>query len=168
MPLPASRIELLTSLRDAATKLDAEFDDFADPRAVDTHGVSPADRLGYQIGWGRLLLGWDTAEREGRFVPMPAQGFAWHELGGLAQQFYVQHREWSVVGLRCELGCVVDEIAEWVGTMSDQEVFAIGQREWAGEKWPVVKWIQVNTIAPYRSARTKIRAQRRCLESGSD
>ncbi|MFV0414860.1 MAG: ClbS/DfsB family four-helix bundle protein, partial [Chthoniobacterales bacterium] len=41
---------------------------------------------------------------------------------------------------------------------TDQELFESKQRIWAGEKWAVVKWIQVNTIAPYCSARTKLRA----------
>ena len=47
--------------------------------------------------------------------------------------------------------------------MSGVDVFERGRRQWAGEKWPLVNWIQVNTVAPYKTARTKIRAQKRTL-----
>lgn len=167
MPLPVSREDLLVRLRDAAAKLDVEFDDFADPRAADGSGVSPADRLGYQIGWGRCLLGWEEAEAAGRPVEMPAVGYSWNALGALAESFYAQYRGWSVGELRGEFAGVVEEIAGWVGSLSEDELFLKGQRVWAGEKWAVVKWVQVNTIAPYTSARTKIRAQRRAMAERS-
>lgn len=161
MPLPASRDELLERLRTTAATLDAEFDDLTDPRQPDAEGVSACDRLGYQIGWGRCLLAWEAAEQAGKTPAMPAPGFNWNQLGDLARSFYESHAERSPEQLRAMFAAVVDDIAGMIGTMNDAELFEIGKRAWAGEKWPVVKWIQVNTIAPYKTARTKIRKHRR-------
>ena len=51
----------------------------------------------------------------------------------------------------------------WIDELSDEELFVPQQRRWSGDKWPLVKWIQVNTIAPYNSARTKVRRWKRSL-----
>ena len=95
MPLPASHDDLLKALRTTARKLDQEFDTFDRPshaRWLDDDGVSPCDRLGYQIGWGRLLLGWDADERAGSEPVMPAEGYGWKDLGKLAKSFYDQYK----------------------------------------------------------------------------
>ena len=163
MPLPTSRTELLTALRTAAGKLESEFDDIADARIPDVDGVSPADRLAYQIGWGRCLLNWDQSERDGHEPAMPAEGFGWKDLGALAQSFYDEYDTRSIAWLRKTFRATVADVEAMIDRLTDDELFQIGRRDWAGDKWPVVKWIQVNTIAPYRSARTKVRAFKRSL-----
>lgn len=126
-------------------------------------GISVCDIVAYQIGWGRLLLGWDKEELDGKNPEMPAKGFKWSELGRLAQSFYKSSEKKSLVTLRREFKDVVEETSDWINKMSAGELFKLGRRKWAGEKWPIVKWIQVNTVAPYSSARTKIRRWKKNL-----
>ena len=160
MPLPTTKQELLERLRGVHEKLDLEFDDVSeeDSRVAGIEGgVSCCDVLAYQVGWGRLLLGWERAERAGRAPAMPAKGYQWNELGRLAESFHANLGPRGMKALRRELRRTVERIAAMIDSLSEPELFEIGARAWAGEKWPVVKWIQVNTIAPHASARTKVR-----------
>ena len=125
--------------------------------------ISCCDVLAYQIGWARLLLGWDKSEAAGKIPAMPAKGYQWNQLGPLAQSFYEKSSEKTLKQLRTEFKRVFNQLIKWVQSLSEEELFELHQREWAGEKWPVIKWIQVNSIAPYRSARTKIRRWKKAM-----
>ena len=168
MTLPKNRSELVQRLEDAAAKLVAEFDRLPmDARVADEDGVSPADRLAFQIGWGQLLLGWHAAELRGEHVAMPAPGYKWNQQRQLAESFYKECEHASIDELLGLFRETVEGIQEFIAELTDAELFENGHFEWAGEKWPIVKWIQVNTMAPYTSARTAIRRQIRQAESNS-
>lgn len=160
MPLPSTKQELLGKLYEAYEKLDAEFAGLTakSARLKELEGkISACDVVAYQIGWGRLLCEWDKSEKRGVPPEMPAKGYKWNELGKLAASFYNEHKASSLSQLRKTFKATVDNIAAMIDEMTEREIFQRGHRDWAGEKWPVVKWIQVNTIAPYTSARTKVR-----------
>jgi hypothetical protein len=59
--------------------------------------------------------------------------------------------------LRVEFNEIYKELVTWIESLTEQEIFEPHQRGWTGDKWAIAKWVQVNSIAPYRSARTKIR-----------
>lgn len=160
MPLPASKSELLDNLNQATQKLDNEFNtiDLEIERTKEIEGnISCCDLLAYQIGWGKLLLGWEEQEKSGKKPCMPATGFKWNQLGELAESFYNEYSEENLTQLRKDFKKLNHSLVVWIESLTDQELFESKQRIWAGEKWAVVKWIQVNTIAPYCSARTKLR-----------
>ncbi len=160
MPLPTSKEELLYNLHETYRKLDAEFDSVPPQleRQQEIEGnISCCDILAYQIGWASLLMGWDNSESKGKSPNMPAKGYKWNQLGKLAESFYRNSSEKTLKQLRAEFKRVFNKLIKWVESFSETELLDLHQRQWAGEKWAVVKWIQVNTIAPYRSARTKIR-----------
>jgi len=48
---------------------------------------------------------------------------------------------------------------EWIETLTDQELFTQGVRKWTGDKgnWPMVRWIHINSAAPFQNFRSKIR-----------
>ena len=164
MPLPETRQELLDKLETAYRQLDMEFDDISefDGQIKHLEGLtSPADQIAHQLGWGECLLRWDATEESGRAPDMPATGYKWSEIRQLADSFYDEWRGTSLTDLRAEFAALRDRIREWIASLSDDELFSIGARDWAGDKWPIVKWIQVNTIAPYAAARTKIRGWKR-------
>jgi len=75
----------------------------------------------------------------------------------LAQSFYDNASSKNLQQLRAEFKTLLNDLTLWIESLCDDELFKLNQRQWAGDKWPLVKWIQVNTIAPYRSARTKVR-----------
>jgi hypothetical protein len=95
---------------------------------------------------------------------MPARDYKWNQLGSLAQSFYKRESGKSLTRLREEFKVIVQEINGWIGSLNEQELLQPHHRKWTGDKWSMVKWIQVNTVAPYRSARTKIRRWKRDSE----
>nr|WP_231284711.1 ClbS/DfsB family four-helix bundle protein [Leptotrichia hofstadii] len=43
---------------------------------------------------------------------------------------------------------------------TEKELFKQNQRQWASttpSNWPIWKWIHINTVAPFKTFRTKIR-----------
>ena len=160
MPLPINKRELLKALQAAYSKLVEEAAEVPselerDP-GVDA-GISPCDLIAYQIGWGRLLLSWDDIETQGEIVEMPAPGFKWNQLGSLANSFYNEQRDQTLEQLLAKFDALVAQIRLFIESNSEDTLFGVGKRHWAGQKWPLAKWIQVNTVAPYGSARTKLR-----------
>jgi hypothetical protein len=119
--------------------------------------VSPCDLIAYQIGWGKLLMSWDKLETQGKTAEMPAPGFKWNQLSALANHFYKEQNGQSLEQLLAQFEVLVDEIRLFIESNSEEVLFEIGKRRWAGQKWSIAKWIQVNTVAPYGSARTKLR-----------
>lgn len=160
MPLPSTKEELLRNLNQAYEKLDAEFTvvDKGKERVNGIEGnISCCDIIAYQIGWARLLMGWEKQEMKGQNPEMPAPGFKWSQLSELAQVFYRKESNKSLHRLRNEFKEVHLELSSWINSLTEQELYQLHHRKWTGDKWPMIKWIQVNTIAPYRSARTKVR-----------
>ena len=170
MPLPANKTELQRRLQDAHAKLAETAAAVPAEREREpalAGGLSPCDLIAYQIGWGRRLLAWEASEADGGVAEMPAPGYKWNQLGALAQAFYAEHRERTLAQLLAEFEALVGELQSFVAATSEEALFGLGQRRWAGPKWPLVKWIQVNTIAPYGSARAKLRQWQRSLPASA-
>lgn len=160
MPLPTNKTELLNSLHAAYSKLVEEAATV--PSEMERNpelegGISPCDLIAYQIGWGQILLSWDDLETRGETVEMPAPGFKWNQLGLLAESFYQEQHEQTLKQLLVQFEVLRDRMWLFIESNSEDTLFGIGKRQWAGQKWPLAKWIQVNTIAPYGSARAKLR-----------
>ena len=118
--------------------------------------ISPCDLVAYQIGWGKLLLSWYQAGVSGSEIEIPLKGFGW-DYEALANHFYRQHARKSLPTLRRELRTTVDEILVVVtDAQRAGQLEATGIWDWctlkSGKAWPLKKWIQVNTVAPYQRA----------------
>jgi len=164
MPLPQTKTELLVKFDRAYDKLVGEIESVPENLGrvlLPNEKFSACDLVAYQIGWGRLLLGWDICERKGKTPQMPCAGYKWNQLGELASFFYAEHRAFSLRQLLNQFKKVASDLRKYILTLSEEELFLLRQRQWAGEKWPIVKWLQVNTIAPYSSAIVKLRRLKR-------
>ncbi|WP_326513341.1 ClbS/DfsB family four-helix bundle protein [Clostridium intestinale] len=121
---------------------------------------TPQEMIAYQLGWMGLLRSWDSDELEGKEVITPTTEYKWNKLGALYQSFYDKYKDNSLTEL-CELFTdEVDSLTEWLNEFSDDEIFKPGGRKWASStssNWPVWKWVHINTVAPFKSFRTKIR-----------
>ena len=120
--------------------------------------------LAYQLGWMDLLLGWERDERAGCEVVTPAPGYRWNRLGDLYSTFYERWHDASPPQLQEAFREKVDGVVTLVASLSRDELFTSGQRAWASSTpsaWPVAKWVHMNTVAPFTSFRTKIRAWKR-------
>ena len=94
----------------------------------------------------------------------PAPGYRWNRLGDLYSSFYEQWRDASLPQLREAFRERVDGVVALVASLSRDELFTSGERAWASSTpsaWPVAKWVHINTVAPFTSFRTKIRAWKR-------
>ncbi len=160
MSPPADKNQLMENIRTAHTRLYRELEtipqELTREKSMDNNH-SPCDLVAYQIGWGRLLLSWEQREQQGLPTEMPAPGYKWNQLGLLADSFYKAHASQPLEQLLANFQALVRELEAFIGNCSHNTLFEIGQRHWAGPRWPLVKWIQVNTIAPYNSARTRLR-----------
>lgn len=131
-----------------------------------TGTISISNLLAYQIGWGTLLLGWYKAGIKNKTPEMPGEGFTQWDYTGLARHFYHRYNSYNFEQKIALFRTVIDEIS----TITEQEQ-ALGRLNvpgiwpWctlrSGKMWPLSKWIQVNTIAPYKKA---IRLIKKCLK----
>lgn len=158
-----SKEALIAEIRKTAGLFAAEFDDVAEADAdsmVEGVDRTPREMLAYQLGWMGLLRGWDADELAGKDVAMPAPGCKWNQMGVLYQGFYDEHRAEPFEHLKRSFEDDVDALVQWVDGFSDEELFEPGGRAWAQStpsNWPVWKWIHTNTVAPFKSFRSKIR-----------
>lgn len=158
----SSKEELIETIHAKYVLLDAEFDGIDDSRRnvrIPEVDKTPAEIIAYQLGWLLLVMSWDKEEREGREVLMPSPGYKWNQLGGLYQSFYETYAEYTLSGLRNLLRDREQQWLEWIGTLTEVELFTQGIRNWTGSKenWPMARWIHINSVAPFTNFRTKIR-----------
>lgn len=154
--------ELISEIKQRYQKYIAEFENI--PEGLKNKRIAEVDKtlsenLSYQLGWVSLLLDWEEKENAGIVVQTPAEGYKWNNLGGLYHFFYERYGEMTLTEQIQQLNNKVVELCTWVETLSEEDLFKPEQRQWATTeaKWPVYKWIHINTVAPFTNFRTKIR-----------
>lgn len=159
----ANKEALLAEIKKTAGMFIEEFKDIAefdkDIRFAEVDRT-PQEIIAYQLGWMDLIRGWDRDESDGKDVVTPAPGYKWNQLGKLYQGFYAQYQNKSLEQLRELFITSVDSLIEWLQNFSDDELFQPGGRRWAAStksNWPIWKWVHINTVAPFKSFRGKIR-----------
>ncbi|MCB5953840.1 ClbS/DfsB family four-helix bundle protein [Enterococcus sp. CWB-B31] len=154
--------ELISAIKSKYELYIREFADIPETKKnlrIDEADRTPSENLSYQLGWINLLLDWERREKQGKTVQTPAEGYKWNELGGLYQSFYEKYGQMTLLEQQEALLNGVEELCRWIDSLSDIELFEPEQRGWATTKakWPLYKWIHINTVAPFTSFRTKIR-----------
>lgn len=140
-----------------------EFDGIADSDSdlrLEGADRTPREMIAYQLGWMNLIRGWDRDERAGKEVITPAPGYKWNQMGVIYDGFYAACTKQSLTELKQMYKEAVAELLVWLQGFSDEELFQPGGRKWAQStpsNWPVWKWIHINTAAPFKTFRTKIR-----------
>lgn len=175
MPSYESGTELIDAIIRQGNKFISEFgdipDQYWDTLQPDVDDRTPRQMLAYQLGWMNLLLEWEHAEEQGHVAAMPAEGYAWNQLGKLYESFYATWQDAAPQQMIDTFHEQVNHICWMVTSFSQQELFEVGQRQWASStqsSWPVWKWIHINTVAPFTTFRTKIRHWKRAMEQWDD
>ena len=162
-----SKEELIIQIKKTSNLFILEFKDISEGKkdkyiaGVDR---TPAQMISYQLGWLNLLINWDRDERGGKKVVTPAPGYKWNELSRLYQSFYKQYEDHSLSKLKDEYIKLTNEFIEWLSLFTEEELFEPEMRQWASStpsKWPIWKWIHINSVSPFKSFRTKIRRWKR-------
>lgn len=157
-----SKQELMDAIRNSFNEYISEFDDILDSEENEIIiGIekTPAQNISYQLGWLSLLLEWEKKEKEGKHVITPKEGYKWNNLGALYQNFYEIYTSYSLSEKIALLSEKVNEVLDWIEALSNDELFQLDQRKWAttAAKWPLYKWIHINTVAPFTNFRKQIR-----------
>jgi len=158
-----SREDLILEISNRSTLFIQEFDyiDEKDKnRLIEGVDRTPTQMIAYQLGWMKLILDWEKKEKQGYTVVTPTPDYKWNRLGGLYESFYKQYSDYSLKELSLMFIDVKEEIIELINGYTDIELFERGGSNWASStpsNWPIWKWIHINTVAPFKSFRTKIR-----------
>lgn len=124
--------------------------------------ISIPDLLAYQIGWARLLIKWYQTGLKNQMPQMPGQGFTSWEYVKIARHFYGKYHYYSVKKQIQVLSKLVEIILNIIEKEDRKgNLNRLGVWQWcqlpSGKKWPLSKWIQVNTVGPYRRATVQVR-----------
>lgn len=130
--------------------------------------MSVADIIAYHIGWGKLLLGWYEAGCKKKIPQMPGEGFTKWDYTALARHFYTKYHYDGADEQIKTLHTIVKKIIAIVEhEYSTGNLNKIGVWDWctlqSGKKWPLSKWIIVNTASPYKKSYTSIRKLKKKL-----
>lgn len=119
--------------------------------------VSVSNWIAYHIGWGRRVLAWYRAGLKGNQPEMPGEGFSTWDYIGLARYFYQAYLYDGYREQEQEFNNTVQELIEIVeaehatGRLNQPNIWPWCTLK-SGKAWPLSKWIQVNTAAPYRKS----------------
>jgi len=163
MPEYKNKQELIDEISNQAKLFIDEFSYIPETdknKFVDGVDRTPAQMIAYQLGWLNLILNWDNQEQQGITVITPHADYKWNNLGKLYESFYKQYEDNSLQELRCMFEDATQKIIKLTESYTDTELFQSGGRKWASStpaNWPIWKWIHTNTVAPFKSFRSKIR-----------
>lgn len=158
-----SKQELIEEISKRAELFIDEFSDIPETdtnKLIDGVDRTPAQMISYQLGWMNLILYWEQQEQKGIAVATPHADYKWNNLGGLYESFYKQYEGYSLQELGDLFKVSEQEVIQLIENLTYDELFQSGRRKWASStpaNWPVWKYIHINTVAPFKSFRTKIR-----------
>ena len=158
MAIPTTRIELTDLVRASYEKLHSELDE-AGPRAarlacVDDWTVK--DLLAVRAWWTERVIDWVEAGRRSEVPIVPAEGYRWSETPRLNADIVKQARRDSYDSIRARLERGYRRVMRTIDLLDDHELLDVGVFAWAG-KYPISRWISINTARQYTTARTFIR-----------
>lgn len=137
MSVPTNRVQLEA----AAVRGFHRFDEAIEriPKAERTAPFPRAGRdrdildlIDHLHAWHQLLLGWLDAEREGRPVAYPAEGYTWAQLDELNAALRERYRGPALAEARERLRESHITVLARVDALSDEELFDPAAHEWLG------------------------------------
>lgn len=157
-----SKEALIVAIQKAYQLFDREFDDVPEQKVnirIKEVDRTPQEMIAYQLGWLNLIMGWENDELNGKEVVTPSPGYKWNQLGPLYQHFYAEYSGYSLEELRTLFKKGIETWCEWIDQLSDEELFTPNVRKWTvtNANWPMWKWVHINSVAPFKNFRTKIR-----------
>lgn len=158
MPIPHTRKELIDLVTSSFTRLREELDgaepDLPNLPCIDEWSVK--DLLAVRAWWTERVVDWIEAGRRGEKPVTPAQGYRWNETPRLNADVVRAAREESYQTIRARLERGFERVLSTIDALDDSELLEVGTFRWAG-KWPISRWISINTARQYSTARAFIR-----------
>lgn len=158
MPIPKSRTELTNQIRTSYSKLRKELEDagssIAETPCVDDWSVK--DLLAVRAWWTEHVIDWVEAGKRGEVPTTPAPGYRWNETPKLNADVVYKNRQSSYRAIRSRLEQGYQRAMDTINSLDDTELLEVGTFPWAG-KYPISRWISINTTRQYITARKYIR-----------
>jgi hypothetical protein len=142
-----SHAKLRQELRAAGPELAAR-------RCVDDWTVR--DLMAVRVWWTEQVIRWIEAGRRGERLVLPAPGYGWRETPRLNAAIVAGSRGQSFRSLCGRLDRGVVRVLAVIDSLDDRELLEPGVFGWAG-KWPLARWISINTARQYTTARAYVR-----------
>ena len=162
MAIPKTRKELLEQLVPAWEKLDDELrnagSNIGDLPCIDAWTVK--DLLAVRVWWTRSVIDWVEAWRKGDNPVTPKEGYRWQETPRLNDDIVAASKSDTYDEIVSNLKVNYYRIISTINELSDAELVDVGHFEHAG-RYPVCRWISINTTRQYMTARTYIRKSMR-------
>lgn len=166
-----SKEELIDEILNRGKLFIDEFSDIEETdkdKLIDGVDRTPAQMIAYQFGWINLIIDWEKQEQQGITVITPSADYKWNNLGGLYESFYKQYENYSLQELCSMFEEAEQKIIKLAESYTNTELFQSAGRKWASStpaNWPIWKWIHINTVAPFKSFRSKIRKWKKLNQS---
>lgn len=158
MPIPRTRQELTEAVVTAFAKLREELEavDAASAELPCVDDWSVKDLLAVRAWWTESVVDWIEAGRRGEHPVTPAPGYRWNETPRLNADIVRKARKETFEAIRTRLERGQRRVLATIDSLDDEELLRVGTFGWAG-KWPLSRWISLNTARQYTTARTFIR-----------
>jgi len=164
MPIPTTRAQLVDEASRAFAKLGEEIreagPEIATLVCVDDWSVK--DVLAVRAWWSHAVIDWVEAGKQGRSLSLPAPGYGWNETPRLNAAIVAAASGDTYASILDRLEKGFERVIRCVDSLNDTELLTPGAFAWAG-KWPISRWISINTTRQYTTARTYIRKSLRDL-----
>lgn len=158
MPRPATRQELCDEIVTAFDRLYGELrgadSALGDMPCVDDWTVK--DVLAIRLWWTRTVVDWVEKGRTGAIPVKPAPGYRWNETPRLNAEIVKMSKRRALHAIVTELRRQYRRLLATIDSLDDRELTHVGVYEWAG-RYPVSRWLSVNTTRQYVTARKFIR-----------
>lgn len=162
MPIPTTRHELTEQVTDTYARLRGELRDakegLADAVCVDEWTVK--DVVAVRVWWTEQVIEWIEAGRRGETPELPAPGYRWNETPRLNADLVsaAASEPYEHVVERLDRG--VERVLATIDSLDDRALLEPAVFPWAG-KWPLIRWISINTARQYTTARAYVRKAKR-------
>ncbi|MCR9247189.1 MAG: ClbS/DfsB family four-helix bundle protein [bacterium] len=162
--IPRTRADLLELIATSRRSLAAALDGLttADGQLRCTEDWNLLELLAVRQWWSERVLDWVTAGRRGAVPETPAPGFSWRETPKLNARIARECPRESLPAARARLERVQRRLRATIDRLDDRELLEVGVYEWAG-RYPLARWLAMNTARQYKTAATMIRRARRAV-----
>jgi hypothetical protein len=158
MPIPTDREHLVELVTSRFEKLDRELREggsgIGELHCVDDWTVK--DLLAVRAWWTARVVAWIEAGQRGEDPELPAAGYGWNETPRLNNDIAGQAKSESYEEVLARLRTAYERVLSTIDALNDEELLETGAFEWA-DKWPLARWISINTARQYETARTFVR-----------
>jgi len=160
MPIPETREELVAAVRSAFDRLLDELEraggsEIAALRCVDDWTVK--DVLAVRAWWTTSVIQWVEAGERGEVLDLPAAGYTWRETPRLNRDIVERAATESYEKVLDRLERGQRRVLATIDRLDDGDLLEPHRFDWAG-RWPIARWISLNTARQYTTARAHVRA----------